>query len=91
MIFKYWVEFDDEGEIRALHKNKYDCKTECFEYIVKLIPIDRSEQLEKAADDLVDTADKFVKEVEELVSIQKKFDSEVGKVVKQLKKKRIRL
>jgi len=90
MIFKYWVEFDDEGEIKALYKNKYDCKTECFEYIVKLIPIDRGEKLEKVADDLVDTVDKFVKEVEDLVPLQKKFDSEVNKIIKQLKRKRIR-
>jgi len=90
MIFKYWVEFDDEGEIKAFYKNKYDCKTECFEYIVKLIPIDRNEELVKFTDELSDKVDQFVKEVEDLKPLHKKFDTEVNKLVNQLKKRKIR-
>lgn len=43
MIGRYWVEFDEEGDIKSVHKSKYDCESPCEEYVVKLIPISRTE------------------------------------------------
>lgn len=55
MIGRYWVEFDDEGDIKSVHKNKYDCESPCEEYVVKLIPISRTEtQLEELDQHAVD-------------------------------------
>jgi len=55
MIGRYWVEFDDEGDIKSVHKNKYDCESPCEEYVVKLIPISRTEtQLEELDRQAVD-------------------------------------
>ncbi len=76
VIFRYWVEFDDEGEIKSLHKsNKEGCK----EYIVKLITIDRMqeahEELEKS---ILESKYKF-----------KKFSTELEKAAKDLRRIRI--
>lgn len=76
MIFRYWVEFDDEGEIKSLHKSNKEGRKE---YIVKLIPIDRiqesQEELEKS---ILESKYKF-----------KKFSTELEKVAKDLRRIRI--
>lgn len=76
MIFRYWVEFDDEGEIKSLHKSNKEGRKE---YIVKLIPIDRiqesQEELEKS---ILESKYKF-----------KKFSTELEKVAKSLRRIKI--
>lgn len=46
MIFKYYVNFDGEGEIGCFCKSKITCKNKnknnCKEYIVKLIEISKA-------------------------------------------------
>ena len=80
MIFKYWVEFDDDGEIVELHKSKHD---ECKEYIVKLIPIDRK------IEELNEKADEFVKSAEKASQSIKKFRTEFEKTTKDLRRIKI--
>jgi len=76
MIFRYWVQFDDEGEIESLNLDK---QKGCEEYIVKLIPIDRvqesTEELEKS---IMESKHQF-----------KKFKTEVEKVTKGLRRIKI--
>ena len=83
MIFKYWIEFDEDGEIKAFYKSKYECEVLCKEYIVKLIPIDRkNEELTESADEAVRSAKQVVKGV-------KKLDTEVHKAIKDLRRLKI--
>ena len=81
LSFKYWVEFDDEGDIKELHKSKYSCESECKEYLVKLIPIER---------DITDDAEKMSREVEresnKLRGAIKKFDTELTRTLKEMKR-----
>ncbi len=80
MIFRYWVEFDGEGGIEALHGSKQEG---CKEYVVKLIPIDRKkEELDKQSD-------KFIKSVDYAVKGAKKFTTEIEKVTKELRRIKI--
>ena len=76
MIFRYWVEFDVDGEIKSLHLDKQE---DCKEYIVKLMPIDRvqesTEELEKS---IMESKHKF-----------KKFSTELEKVTKGLRRIKI--
>ncbi len=76
VFFRYWVEFDDEGGIRDLHIDKHEG---CAEYIVKLIPIDRTqefqEELEKS---IFESKYKF-----------KKFNTELEKISKDLRRIKI--
>lgn len=83
MIFKYWIEFDEDGEIKALHKSKYECETTCKEYIVKLIPIDRKNE------EMVKNVDKAAEAAKRIVSGIKKLDTEVHKAVKDLRRLKI--
>jgi len=79
MLFKYFIEFDDLGEIKNFHKSKKECK-DCKEYLVKLIPIDRKrEKLEREAN-------KFNKAADKLLSDVKKFDTELNKTIKNLRR-----
>jgi uncharacterized protein YgfB (UPF0149 family) len=86
MIYKYWVEFDEEGDIKALYKNKYDCKSECKEFIVKLTPIDRGAKLVDAVDGLHKEVEGFSKGLKTLTKESKKMSTEFEKVVKRIKK-----
>ncbi len=83
MIFKYWVKFDEEGEIAGLYKSKSECKGLCKEYIVKLIPIDR--RLEK----LKDQTDELSESAEKMLSGMKKFRTELEKTAKDLRRIKI--
>lgn len=83
MLFKYWIEFDKDGEIKTFHKSKYKCGTSCKEYIVKLIPIDRKNE------ELVKSADKAAASTKRVVSEIKKLDTEVHKAVKDLRRLKI--
>jgi hypothetical protein len=75
--FKYWVEFDDEGEIKSFHRTKYDCESPCEEYVVKLIPIKRD-----VGKELEQSVDKFAKE---LTKKSKILDTEFKKAIKTVK------
>lgn len=82
MIYKYWIEFDDEGNIKAFYKNKEECKEECREFIVKLIPIDR---LSKAVDGFHNELQDFSKGVKDLVRVSKKAATELDKIINKMK------
>lgn len=83
MLFKYWIEFDEDGDIKSFHKSKYECENPCKEYIVKLIPIDRKhEELAKEADKVAESAKRISRGF-------KKLDTEVHKAVKDLRRIRI--
>ena len=77
LSFKYWVEFDENGEVKSLHKNKYNCESQCEEYVVKLIPIKRNVEKE-----LIDNVEKFSNE---LVKKSKILDTEFKKTIKTVK------
>jgi len=77
LVYKYWVEFDDDGEIKEVHRSKYDCKSCCNEYIVKLIPIKRSIETDVA---------KNVKDVTDNLARQSKLlETEFKKAIKTVK------
>jgi len=83
MLFKYWIEFDEDGDIKSFHKSKYECDNPCKEYIVKLIPIDRkNEELTKEIDKSVESAKRIAGGI-------KKLDTEVHKAIKDLRRIRI--
>jgi hypothetical protein len=77
MIFRYFVSFDDEGEIKGLYKFKELCEGPCKEYIVKLIPIER---------DLSKAVDNFSTAVDDFSDGLKKTTSELKKVIKQARR-----
>jgi len=82
MIFKYWIEFDDEGEITHLYRYNPNIPG-CEEYIIKLIPIDRKmEDLDKKANEFVKSVDKASKSI-------KKFETEFEKATKDLRRIKI--
>ena len=83
MLFKYWIEFDEAGEIKTFHKSKYKCGTACKEYIVKLIPIDRKQE------ELAENTDKVVESAKHIVKGIKRLDTEVHKAVKDLRRLKI--
>ena len=78
MLFKYFIEFDDDGEIKKFHKSKKDCK-ECKEYLVKLIPVNRK------AEELKQKLDKNNKVMEGVLKGSKKLETEFNKMIKNLK------
>lgn len=83
MFFKYWIEFDEDGEIKSFYKSKNECESPCREYIVKLIPIDRSKGK------LSENIDKTTKAAEDLAKNIRKLDTEINKASKELRRLRI--
>jgi len=81
MLFKYFIGFDDLGEIKSFHKSKNECK-DCKEYLVKLIPIDRKQE------QTIHKLDEFSKAADKLFSDTKKFDTELNKMLKDLRRVR---
>jgi len=79
MLFKYFIEFDDDGEIKKFHKSGKDCK-DCKEYLVKLIPVDRE------AEELNQKLDKNNKAMAEIIKGRKKLETELNRVVKDLRR-----
>lgn len=77
LSFKRWVEFDDDGEIKAVRKSKYDCESKCEEYVIKLIPIKRD-----VAKELEQSVDKFAKN---LTKKSKILDTEFKKAIKNVR------
>jgi hypothetical protein len=77
MIFRYFVSFDENGEIKALYKSKASCEEPCEEYVIKLIPIKR---------DLSEVVDEFSVSVEDFSKDLKKTTSELHKVIKQARR-----
>jgi hypothetical protein len=80
MTFKYWVEFDEDGEIKALYKSKDECVSSCKEYIVKLIPIVRNNY------ELTKKIDKATKSAKHIVKGMREMDSEIQKTIKDLRR-----
>jgi hypothetical protein len=83
MIFKYWVEFDSAGEIKAFYKSKSECESPCKEYVVKLIPIDRNTER------LIKDMDQTAEAVEKAAKGFKKLDTEVNKTIRELRRFKI--
>lgn len=79
MLFKYFIEFDDDGEIGRFHKSRKECK-DCKEYLVKLIPVNRT------AEELKQKLDKNNKSMEEIFKGRKKLETELNRVIKDLRR-----
>lgn len=77
LTFKYWIEFDSEGEIKSFHKSKYECENPSEEFIVKLIPIKRD-----VFKEVEQSTTKLSKTIEQQT---KKLNTEFNKVLKDLK------
>ena len=78
MIYKYYINFDDEGEIECLCKFKRDCGKQCKEYVVKLIPIERKftemgKELDKTMDKTLKGVKKLGTELHRVVSVARRF------------------
>jgi len=78
MIYKYYINFDDEGEIECLCKFKQDCGKQCKEYVVKLIPIERetegkAKELDKAMDKTLKGVKKLGTELHRVISAARRF------------------
>lgn len=87
-VFKYWVEFDEDGEIKTFYKSKRDCKGICEEFVVKLIPIERENDLDLVIKGLNKEVVDFSKGVSAIKDLSKKVSSEVSKIgdlVKRIK------
>lgn len=88
MIFKYYVSFDDEGEIGCFCKSKAKCKNKdknnCKEYIVKLTEIYRTPSQNIDIKDL--NIDKLNKSITGFSNQLKTFNKNTTVVSKELKK-----
>ena len=90
MVFRYWIEFDEGGDIKACHKSKYDCPTPCKEFIVKLISIDRDqEEFDKTMDALVKGSDEFLAAAKKITKDSDKFKTEFQKTIRELRRIKI--
>lgn len=79
MIFKYFISFDEEGEVGCFCKERpTDCSEKCDEYIVKLTKIERS-NAEKSID-------KFINSTSCLNDEANKLTSEIKKVRGKLRR-----
>jgi len=79
VLFKYFIEFDEDGEIKNFFKSERECKG-CKEYIVKLISINRKiEKIEKFDNELEKATEKILKNM-------KKFDTELNKTIRDLRR-----
>lgn len=68
MIFKYFVMFDEGGDIGCMCNSKpTDCSEDCNEYIVKLTPIERSE-VSEVVDNFTDSVNRFHSKSNKLIS-----------------------
>lgn len=75
-MFKYFVKFDEQGEIGCFCKEKpSDCFEECKEYLIKLIPINRQ-----------DSTNEFTKSADMFVEQTNKLTSEIKKVRNKLRR-----
>ena len=83
MLFKYWISFDDEGNITGLYESKTDCDGPCKEYIVKLIPIDRK------LEDIKEKSSDFAKSAEKASQSMKRFRTEFEKTTRDLRRIKI--
>lgn len=80
MIYKYWVTYDENGEVEGLYKDKVKDAVEC---IVKIVPINR---LDSKVQEVTDEYDKFLKELIEMSSDTKKFSTEIQKLTRGLRR-----
>jgi len=84
MLFKYWIEFDESGEILNLFKSKSDCADKnCKEYIVKLIEINRSDE---CIGKFEKESSKFLESVEEFTKGIKSVNTELEKTLDKVRK-----
>ena len=82
MVFKYFIEFDDDGEVGCLCKTKpKECLTECGEYIVKLTLIERS-ITDKISDKLTESVNSLHAEAGKLTSEMKKVSGKIRRSFK---------
>jgi hypothetical protein len=79
MLFKYWVEFDENGEIKSFYPNKPRNNKHCKEYLIKLIPINRSEKLEEKVEESMTQISKLQKGM-------KQVETELSKTIKELRR-----
>lgn len=82
MVYKYWIEFDEEGDIKAFHKTKGECKGNCQEFIVKLIPVNRFEEI---ADTLDKEMNDLSKNVDGFRKTTKKVSTELNKIIHKIR------
>jgi predicted transcriptional regulator len=90
MIFRYWIEFDENGDIKACHKSKYECPIECEEFVVKLIKVDREqEEFDKKMVELVKESDEFLVAAKKAAKNSDKFKTEFQKTMRELRRIKI--
>jgi len=90
MVFRYWIEFDDNGDIKACHRSKYECPVPCEEFIVKLTPINRNtEDLEQRLKELDKESDEFLAATKKMTKESDKFRSEFQKTIRELRRIKI--
>ncbi|MFA5397399.1 MAG: hypothetical protein WC346_15425 [Methanogenium sp.] len=80
LVYKYWVSFDNDGEIKTFYKSKYDAKEPCKEYVVKLLPIERD-----TTEEINNAVDAVEKESRKLVKSLSQVDTEFKKTIRGLK------
>ena len=87
---RYWIEFDVEGEIEGIYKSKSDAEyisgKPCEEFIVKLIPINRTDQV---IDDINTESKAFINRIKKVSSNAKKFQTELDKLTKDVRRFKI--
>jgi hypothetical protein len=82
LLFKYFVCFDDDGDIKSLcidKKNIDKCDKSCQEYIIKLMPIERNNK---------NDYEMLSSKVEDLLGTVKKFDNELDKTLRKIKRRK---
>jgi len=77
LTFKYFIEFDSDGEIGCFCKSKpTECSTNCSEYIVKLTLIERA-IADKISDKLTESVNNLHTEANKLTSEMKKVSGKL--------------
>ncbi len=86
MLFTRWVEFDEEGEIKNLYTNREECKGECTEFLIKLIPIDRHCDIESELEDFENSIDVLTRQAMRNLKESAKYKTELQKAVRELRR-----
>lgn len=81
MVYKYFVQFDEEGEIGCFCKSRpEDCDIKCTEYIVRLTPIKRNPT--ESMEELTGSMNELAGETTRLVSQIKKAGNKLRRNLK---------
>jgi len=91
MVFKYFVAFDANGEMRCFCKSKRKCeekhKEKCKEYIIKLSVIDRNKESEISISNLdISKINKLGSSMNKFSKDTKVFNSGVDAVSRNIRK-----